>query len=129
MLKQLANLRDNRLRIAEINVARAKRALEEAEQQVVKAKQDLIDTRTWCQTAYRRVNENLSREAVTTLALYKWKERRNRIRGKLDDARAEVDKAEQDKVEKKGKLDESRKQHREKTLDIERLKILRQKMR
>ena len=128
MLKQLAHLRDNRLRIAELNVAKAKRALEEAERQVEQAKQELADTRTWCQSAYRRVNESLSRQAISSLALYKWKARRNKIRAKLDEARAGVDKAKNEKVEKEGKLDESRKKHRESTLDIERLKMLRQKM-
>jgi chromosome segregation ATPase len=124
MLRQLGALRDNRLQIAELNVARARKAVEEAVKQIAAARQALVETRGWCQAAYRKANEKLASQPVSSKALYKWKYARNKIREKLDAAEAEVEKAKADHKDKQAKLEEARKKYRESMMAVERLKLL-----
>jgi hypothetical protein len=129
MLKQLGNLRENRMRVAEFAVIKARHAAEEAAKDAEQAKQDLTQTRDWCRMAYVRVNTSLSgRGSITHAVLTKWKYRRQQIRAKLDAAQERVERMAEARTKKEEELQQSKDKHRATVMDIERLKLLQENM-
>jgi hypothetical protein len=125
MLRQLESLRKNRLMLAELNTAKAKRAAVEAAQEVKQAVQALAETVETGKIEQRRLNAELSMKAISKKALDQWRRGREALRVKEEKARTRVADSRAAKAEKERELQEAKKVQRDATMDIERLDIMR----
>jgi hypothetical protein len=125
MLKQLESLRKNRMMLAELKTAKAKKAAVEAAQEVKRAVQALSETVETGKIEQKRLDTELSAKAIGKKALDQWRRGREALRMKEEQARTRVADSRAAKVEKEKALQEAKREQRDATMDIERLDIMR----
>jgi hypothetical protein len=129
MIDKLQSLRRARLQLAELQVAKAKTALEEAAQRVLDEQRRLDETVAQSQVQYRELTQALQAKAsIRDETLYEWQGDRRKVAKGVEDARGRVDAAVQDRQAKDEAVHEARGKQRTATADVERTRMMAEKM-
>jgi len=128
-LRKLESLRSTRLRLAEINTAKAVSAHAEALRLEERTREDLARTAAFCESENKRLAAELSnfvKEGKDGIA--QWKRERMKLRERYNQAQQELEQAREICREREKELAARRAEQRAATLAVEKLSILMSKI-
>jgi hypothetical protein len=130
MVRKLEGLRGSRLRLAELQLARTRAAHEEAVQAQADAEVALTETIAASHVQYRQLDEQLqARTALKREHLYDWGVERKNVGAGVDAAHDRVDQAQRERLQQEEALEAARRKQRSATADVERTRMMLEKMR
>lgn len=129
MMRKLEGLRAARLSLAELKLAGARRALEQAQATLADEQARLERTEARSHEEYRELTDALmARTQLQRETLYEWQMDRRKVAERVDQARADVAAAERAQAQCEHALAEARAGQRGAMLDVERTRLMQEKM-
>ncbi|WAC74579.1 hypothetical protein OU995_07695 [Roseateles sp. SL47] len=125
MMKRMSQVRDLRMRMAEVHLLREERALEERRSEQAQRRQDLARTETDARDAARKANETLvGRTTGGRSGITQWALDRQQARRDVAQAHALVEDAVAAQARQQRVCEDARQRWRGTRFDVERLRLL-----